>query len=169
MPSPGCSRRFCEQTFHAFCFGKRAFTRLTFAMQAVLDYLKQNQARFVAELCELLRFPSVSAQPSIKRICAPAPNGSSSIAARSDWRQKFVRPPAIPSSWPRRRALTAGRAKHRPHFMVYGHYDVQPPEPLDYGNRRRSNRASRAAPFLRAAPRTTRARSSRISKPSKPI
>ena len=42
-------------------------------MQVVLDYLKRNQARFVAELCEFLRFPSVSAQPQHKkdlRACA---------------------------------------------------------------------------------------------------
>jgi acetylornithine deacetylase/succinyl-diaminopimelate desuccinylase-like protein len=32
-------------------------------MQLVLDYLKQNQPRFVAELCDYLRLPSVSAQP----------------------------------------------------------------------------------------------------------
>src|SRR6266513_546103 len=32
-------------------------------MQAVIDYLKQNQSRFIDELCEYVRFPSVSAQP----------------------------------------------------------------------------------------------------------
>ena len=31
-------------------------------MQAVIDYLKQNESRSVNELCEYLRFPSVSAQ-----------------------------------------------------------------------------------------------------------
>ena len=31
-------------------------------MEAVLDYLKQNQKRFLAEFCTYLRFPSVSAQ-----------------------------------------------------------------------------------------------------------
>jgi len=36
-------------------------------MQAVLDYLKANQERFVSELCEYLRFPSVSAQPQHKQ------------------------------------------------------------------------------------------------------
>lgn len=32
-------------------------------MQAVIDYLEQNQERFVSQLCEYVRFPSVSAQP----------------------------------------------------------------------------------------------------------
>src|SRR5438445_4155425 len=42
-------------------------------MQAVVDYLKSNQARFVSELSDYLRFPSVSAQPHHKqdlRACA---------------------------------------------------------------------------------------------------
>src|SRR5436309_15703603 len=32
-------------------------------MQAVINYLEQNQSRFVSELCDYVRFPSVSAQP----------------------------------------------------------------------------------------------------------
>src|SRR5438034_11125621 len=32
-------------------------------MQAVLEYLKRNESRFIDELCEYVRFPSVSAQP----------------------------------------------------------------------------------------------------------
>ena len=35
-------------------------------MQAVIEYLKQNEPRAVAELSEYLRFPSVSAQPKHK-------------------------------------------------------------------------------------------------------
>ena len=31
-------------------------------MQNVLDYLDENEPRFVRELCDYLRFPSVSAQ-----------------------------------------------------------------------------------------------------------
>ena len=31
-------------------------------MQAVIDYLRNNQSRFIDELCEYVRFPSVSAQ-----------------------------------------------------------------------------------------------------------
>ena len=32
-------------------------------MQEVLNYLEANQKRFISELCEYVRFPSVSAQP----------------------------------------------------------------------------------------------------------
>ena len=97
-------------------------------MQAVLDYLKRNQARFVAELCDYLRFPSVSAQPQHKK----------DLRACAGWLVNHCRRIGLDA----RLCLTAGhpivvaktrRAKgsYKPHFMVYGHYDVQPPEPLD--------------------------------------
>src|SRR5208282_983563 len=105
-------------------------------MQVVLDYLKQNQTRFVAELCELLRFPSVSAQPQHKKdllacaewlvkhcraigldakICPTA--GHPIVVAKTRWGEAADEPRG-----------SRGRLSHpRPHFMVYGHYDVQPP------------------------------------------
>lgn len=98
-------------------------------MQVVLDYLKQNQTRFVAELCELLRFPSVSAQPQHKK----------DLRACAEWLVQHCRAIGLEAKL----CATAGhpivlaktpraKTKHRrPHFMVYGHYDVQPPEPLD--------------------------------------
>src|SRR5581483_635735 len=99
-------------------------------MQAVLDYLKQNQARFVAELSEFLKIPSVSAQEKHKRdmhACAAwlvahcKQIGLDTKLCKTDGHPIVV-------------AKTSGRKvekKFRPHFMVYGHYDVQPPEPLD--------------------------------------
>jgi acetylornithine deacetylase/succinyl-diaminopimelate desuccinylase-like protein len=101
-------------------------------MQVVLDYLKRNQARFVAELCEFLRFPSVSAQPQYKKdmhACA----GWLASHCRKIGLQAQVYPtdghPIVLARTPASAALRRG--KPRPHFMVYGHYDVQPPEPLD--------------------------------------
>ena len=97
-------------------------------MQIVLDYLKRNQDRFVAELCEFLRFPSVSAQPQHKKdMCACA--GWLASHCRKIGLQAQVCPtnghPIVLAKTPR------SKSSRRPHFMVYGHYDVQPPEPLD--------------------------------------
>jgi acetylornithine deacetylase/succinyl-diaminopimelate desuccinylase-like protein len=97
-------------------------------MQAVLDYLKRNQARFVAELCDYLRFPSVSAQPQHKK----------DLRACAGWLVDHCRHIGLDA----RLCPTAGhpivvaktrrtKGSHKPHFMIYGHYDVQPPEPLD--------------------------------------
>ena len=102
-------------------------------MQVVLDYLKRNQARFVAELCAFLRFPSVSAQPQHQK----------DMLACAEWLANHCRKigltaricptnghPIVLAKTPQRAAPTRGEGG-RPHFMVYGHYDVQPPEPLD--------------------------------------
>jgi len=101
-------------------------------MQAVLDYLKRNQARFVAELCDYLRFPSVSAQPQHKK----------DMRACAGWLVDHCRRigldarlcptaghPIVVAKTPASAALRRG--KPRPHFLIYGHYDVQPPEPLE--------------------------------------
>jgi len=98
-------------------------------MQAVLDYLKQNQASFLAELYDYLRFPSVSAQP--------AHNGD--VAACAAWLVAHCRRIGLEAKLcetaghPIVIAKTPARAPRggKPHFVVYGHYDVQPPEPLD--------------------------------------
>ena len=97
-------------------------------MQPVLDYLNQNQARFVAELSDYLRFASVSAQPQHKN----------DLLACAEWLVKHCRQIGLDA----RLCLTAGHPivvaktkreakSSKPHYMVYGHYDVQPPEPLE--------------------------------------
>ena len=98
-------------------------------MQVVLDYLKQNQTRFVAELCELLRFPSVSAQPQHKKDLLACAEWLVSHCHRIGLEAKLCHTdghPIVLAKTPRVKSK-----KHRPHYMVYGHYDVQPPEPLD--------------------------------------
>ncbi|HTQ49465.1 MAG TPA: dipeptidase [Candidatus Acidoferrales bacterium] len=109
-------------------------------MQLVLDYLKQQQARFVAELCDYLRLPSVSAQPQHKN----------DLRACADWLVKHCRRiglearvcptqghPIVVAKTRQGEAAdeshsARGRSPHRrPHFIVYGHYDVQPPDPLE--------------------------------------
>jgi len=99
-------------------------------MQAVIDYLKKNQSRSIAELCEYVRFPSVSAQPQHRR----------DLSACAEWVVEHCRAiglearlcatkghPIVVAKTPRAKSKGAGR----PHFVVYGHYDVQPPEPLE--------------------------------------
>ncbi len=97
-------------------------------MQPVLDYLKNNEARFIGELCNYLRFPSVSAQSQHKK----------DLVACANWLVKRGRAigletrlcptegnPIVVAKTPRRKGAK------RPHFLVYGHYDVQPAEPFE--------------------------------------
>lgn len=99
-------------------------------MQLVLDYLAQNQNRFVDELCEYLRFPSVSAQPQHQK----------DLQACAEWLVQHCQKLGLEArlcptqGHPVVVAKTPGNqtgARSRPHFLVYGHYDVQPPEPFE--------------------------------------
>jgi acetylornithine deacetylase/succinyl-diaminopimelate desuccinylase-like protein len=97
-------------------------------MQAVLDYLAANEDRFLRELCDYLRFPSVSAQPqhradleSCARWCL---NHCRSLGLEAELHETPGHP-IILARTPRR------PGKRKPHFLVYGHYDVQPPEPFE--------------------------------------
>src|SRR5438046_2582215 len=105
-------------------------------MQAVIDYLNQNQARFVGELCEYIRFPSVSAQPQHKQdlqACAEwvlAHCQGIGLEARLCPTQGN---PIIIAKTPRagRGVPSASESTRRAQFLIYGHYDVQPPEPFE--------------------------------------
>jgi len=98
-------------------------------MQKVIAYLRKNQSRFIKELSDYVRFPSVSAQPQHTR----------DLKACAEWLLHHCRGiglkarlcateghPIIVASTPR----SLGDSR-RPHFVVYGHYDVQPPEPFE--------------------------------------
>jgi acetylornithine deacetylase/succinyl-diaminopimelate desuccinylase-like protein len=99
-------------------------------MQPVLDYLKQNQPRFINDLCEYLRFASVSAQPQHAK----------DMQTCGDWLVSHCQAigldarlcptaghPIVVAKTPR---VTSDGAT-RPRYVVYGHYDVQPPEPFE--------------------------------------
>ena len=98
-------------------------------MQAVLDYLKANQARFLDELCDYVRFPSVSAQPAHAGDMVACANWiverCQAIGLEARVCPTAGHPIVLAKTPP---AKTAGR---RPRFLVYGHYDVQPPEPFE--------------------------------------
>src|SRR5438093_5243768 len=98
-------------------------------MQDVLNYLEENQSRFVRELCDYLRYPSVSAQSHHRK----------DLEAAARWLVQHCQSiglnarlcltegnPVVVADTPTRRSASARRRRH---FLVYGHYDVQPAEP----------------------------------------
>ena len=121
-----------------FVLARNAKTFYAVAMQVVLDYLKQNQTRFVAELCEYLRFASVSAQPQHKkdlRACAEwLVNDCRKIGLDAKICPTAGHPIVVAKTKRAKNSLAApkqSKGGRKPHFMIYGHYDVQPPEPLE--------------------------------------
>lgn len=94
-------------------------------MNAVLDYIEQNKSRFLEELCQYLRFPSVSAQPDHRPDMAQCGHWlvdhCRKIGLEAELRPTAGHPIVL--------ARTQRTGK--PHYLVYGHYDVQPPEPFE--------------------------------------
>jgi len=100
-------------------------------MQKVLDYLNENQPRFLAEFCDYLRFASVSAQPQHKQDLHACAQWLVAHAKKIGLDAKLCATGGHPIVVAKtKRAKAKGQAR-RPHFMIYGHYDVQPPEPLE--------------------------------------
>jgi acetylornithine deacetylase/succinyl-diaminopimelate desuccinylase-like protein len=95
-------------------------------MQAWTEYLEKNKRRFMDELFDLLRIPSVSARSEHARDmerCAEAVR-KSLIDAGVDHAEIYQTDghPVIYGE----KIID----KSKPTVLVYGHYDVQPPDPL---------------------------------------
>jgi acetylornithine deacetylase/succinyl-diaminopimelate desuccinylase-like protein len=93
-----------------------------------LDYVRTNRDRFLAELIEFLRIPSISTQPEHKPDVERAAAWLHDRLLAAGFPTVEVMPtaghPVVYAEW-----LAAG--PHAPTILVYGHYDVQPPDPLD--------------------------------------
>jgi len=96
-------------------------------MQVWKDYESQHKDRFLEELLELLRIPSISARTEHKEdmiICAEAVKqrlleaGADSVTIYPTEGHPVVYGEKIID-------------KNKPTVLVYGHYDVQPADPLD--------------------------------------
>ena len=95
-------------------------------MDSVKQYIEGHRDAFERDLAELLRIPSVSADSR--------QNGETHRAA--DWvAAQFKgwawRPKSIPTAGHPLVYAESPPVPGKPVVLVYGHYDVQPPEPLD--------------------------------------
>lgn len=95
-------------------------------MDQVIAYLEKNRDQYVRELIEYARFPSVSAQPAHK---ADMMKAAEWLAARA--RAAGLEARLEPTAGNPVVLARTKRRKGRPHYVVYGHYDVQPPEPFE--------------------------------------
>ncbi|MDR3194187.1 MAG: dipeptidase [Tannerella sp.] len=93
---------------------------------SIKTYIRENRERFLAEWFELLRIPSVSSQQIHRpdmQACAERLRG---ILLASGAERAEVMPTAGHPVVYAERILSADA----PTVLVYGHYDVMPPEPL---------------------------------------
>ncbi|MBL8002180.1 MAG: dipeptidase [Flavobacteriales bacterium] len=96
-------------------------------MSAIDTYVESNKDRFLSELLDLLRIPSVSADPKYKADVARCAEAVKQRLVEAGADKVEVCPTAgHPIVYGEKIVDPA-----KPTVLVYGHYDVQPPDPLD--------------------------------------
>jgi acetylornithine deacetylase/succinyl-diaminopimelate desuccinylase-like protein len=99
-------------------------------MDRAIAYAREHRARFLAELLDLVRIPSVSTTPERAGDVARAARWLADHLAALGFAAR-VEPTA---GHPLVRAEWLG-APDRPTVLCYGHFDVQPPDPLELWTR----------------------------------
>lgn len=96
-----------------------------------LDYAQRNHDRFVEELEQFVRIPSISTDPEAKQDMQTAAQWVADQLRSLNMNEVKIYPtarhPVVYGQW-----LQAGADK--PIVLIYGHYDVQPAEPLEKWN-----------------------------------
>jgi acetylornithine deacetylase/succinyl-diaminopimelate desuccinylase-like protein len=97
-------------------------------MEKVLKYIRENQKRHLEEMFECVRMETVSAlpekEPEIRKCGEWLVGKLKGIGFENAGLKETGGFPAVYGEW-----LKAG--KDRPTIMVYGHYDVQPVDPIE--------------------------------------
>jgi len=94
---------------------------------ALRKYLQANRDRQLQELFELLRFASISSQAEHEADCLACAQWLGDQLRQMDFSVEL-------KPWRKHPVVVARYEKARPPaktVLVYGHYDVQPPEPLE--------------------------------------
>lgn len=96
------------------------------AMRTITAYLQTQRQRFLTELCEFVRLPSVSGQPEQARDVAHCASWLAAHLQKLGLEQIQIIPtprhPLVYAAW--------HDAPTQPTVLIYGHYDVQPADPL---------------------------------------
>lgn len=101
---------------------------MTGHLPAVLKALDTSQDAALKRLFEVLRIPSISTDPAYKDSCRATAewcvNTLREIGFEAGLRETIGHPMVVAHDGPR-------DAAGKPHVLFYGHYDVQPPDPLE--------------------------------------
>jgi succinyl-diaminopimelate desuccinylase len=95
-------------------------------MPTLENYLESNASRFEDELCDFVRIASVSADPNRK-----GEMGRAAEWLSAQFRQLNFTAEIIPTSGHPMVFAQSPQVPNAPTVLVYGHYDVQPAEPLE--------------------------------------
>ena len=96
--------------------------------ERAVAYARRNRRRFVSELGDLVRIPSVSAEPAhapdVRRCAQRLANELRRIGLHDVAVLAAGRHPSVIAHW--------RGARSRPTLLIYGHYDVQPADPAQW-------------------------------------
>lgn len=96
-------------------------------MEHTQRYISENKDRFLEELIDLLKIPSISADPAYKEdVRKTAEFIKKSLQEAGCDEVKLMETPGYPIVYGEKIVDST-----LPTVLVYGHYDVQPPDPLD--------------------------------------
>jgi acetylornithine deacetylase/succinyl-diaminopimelate desuccinylase-like protein len=92
----------------------------------VLAHIDRNLGASLGRLFELLRIPSISAQPAHREDCLKAANWAKAVLEEMGFAARISETSGLPGVVAQHQAA----GPEAPHVLFYGHYDVQPPDPL---------------------------------------
>jgi acetylornithine deacetylase/succinyl-diaminopimelate desuccinylase-like protein len=96
-------------------------------METILSFIEANRERYLAELKTLLAIPSVSSQshrkPEMRRAAEWLKNHMTSIGLQNVQILETEGHPVVYADWM--------GAQGKPTILLYGHYDVQPEDPVE--------------------------------------
>ena len=106
-------------------------TRASDQLQSVLDRLAEGRAAALERLFDFLAIPSISTDPACHEACLHAAEWCAETLRGIGFTARVEPTDGKP--------MVVGHWRHpkggaRPHVLFYGHYDVQPPDPLDAWN-----------------------------------
>src|SRR5437762_13497084 len=97
-------------------------------MNKVLSYIDSNKERYIGELKKFLSYPSISTNPENKKDVEECAQYVKEHLEHIGMKNAEIMPtkghPIVYADW-----LNAGEDK--PTILIYGHYDVQPVDPLN--------------------------------------
>src|SRR5216683_1137378 len=101
---------------------------MKFPMSKAVDtFIQQNEVRFLDELKDFLRIPSISTLPENKADVQKAAAFVAASLTKAGLENVEIIPtdghPLVYADWL--------KAPGKPTVLLYGHYDVQPPDPLE--------------------------------------
>jgi acetylornithine deacetylase/succinyl-diaminopimelate desuccinylase-like protein len=102
------------------------------ALTSVLDRLAEARPAALERLLQFLAIPSISTDPVYHQSCLEAANWCAEALREIGFTARVESTsgkPMVVAHWRR-----ADRASPAPHVLFYGHYDVQPPDPLEAWN-----------------------------------